>query len=180
MPIPAVNHPNWIAAKTSTPKTMDKKADGSISDFTINVLISDQSSGDPQKIWGSYIAAQYLPGDGYWMADLSEQDVDDDDFGEVKVTHWMPLPAAPAETDRDTDDDSYEDGPRIMGLAELASIAVAIDELVTGNVAEEEEFEAEEEFELEEDAVELEEEGVELEEEEVEDSYDEDVYEDED
>jgi hypothetical protein len=54
MPIPAVTHPNWIAAKVSTPKTMDKKVDGSISDFTINVLIFDQSSGDPQKIQGSY------------------------------------------------------------------------------------------------------------------------------
>jgi hypothetical protein len=124
------------------------------------------------KRYKALIAAQYLPSDGYWLADLSEQDVDDEDFGEVKVTHWMPLPAAPVETENDTDDDSYEDGPRVMGLAELASLAAAIDELVTGNVVEEEEVE-EEGFELEED-------GVELEEEEVEESYEEDVYEDED
>ncbi len=86
MPLPAIDSPEWTAIVQRTPGI-----EGEDEDMSPYVLICDRNSDYESSI----IAAQKDLDDGSWHAMLDV--LTDDDFlnGEVKATHWFPLPDPP-------------------------------------------------------------------------------------
>ena len=95
MPLPAIDDPNWNSVHVQKPTKpyLDPNLDEPM--YTKHVLICDRG-GDYKK---SIYTAQYsLDTDlDFWYAYFAEQDMNDPNFGDIDVTHWMTMPEPPAQ-----------------------------------------------------------------------------------